>query len=205
MRTTFETTAHGVVVIGSLPVSAMGAIDLFLGGPAAAKKAVILTGLAGPLSRAMRENVVMVVARDAEAAAAWEAEVASASFAEASGPGVRDRAVRWRVGPDTGLSSQAMWWTLADEETRRAFGRAPDPWDERAYPRDPGDLGRCLRLLEAVPEWRERLPEVAALSPEWAALVSEWDHLAALYAEELPGVRCPRTYAAMKRARGEAT
>lgn len=83
---------------------------------------------------------------------------------------IEKRALAWSRGNDTGSSSKAMARILAGEKVR-------DP----AYPSDGGDLGRCLRLLEAIPEWKSRLGEVAAAGPEWAALVAHWDELAALH------------------------
>nr|WP_321529251.1 hypothetical protein [Sedimenticola selenatireducens] len=48
-------------------------------------------------------------------------------------------------------------------------------------PHDPGDFGRCSRLLEHFPEWVGRLPEVAEQYPEWSALVREWGALERMY------------------------
>jgi hypothetical protein len=47
------------------------------------------------------------------------------------------------------------------------------------YPHDGGDLGRCIGLLDAVPEYRERLAEMKAIGPEWAALIDHWPELEA--------------------------
>ena len=58
--------------------------------------------------------------------------------------------------------------------------------------------GRCLGLLEAVPELRPHLPAMADESPVWAALVARWDELERLFAEEAPTGRCPKLYALMK-------
>jgi len=86
---------------------------------------------------------------------------------------IADRANAWIVGRDTGMSSQAMWAVMMGVETD---GSSP-------HPRDAADLGRCIRLLEAVPEWRPRLKEMALVNGYWAALVAHWDELEALYAE----------------------
>ena len=50
------------------------------------------------------------------------------------------------------------------------------------YPSDGDDLGRCLRLLDLIPEWKDRLKLMAGLSEYWHALVEHWDELAALHA-----------------------
>jgi hypothetical protein len=57
--------------------------------------------------------------------------------------------------------------------------------DRYDVPHDPADFGRCHRLLELFPKWRERLPTVAAIHPAWSALIANWDELTALYLEEL--------------------
>jgi len=97
------------------------------------------------------------------------------------------RAAQWIVGNDTGMSSKALWGVM--------MGVSPDP---HSHPSDGADLGRCVRLLDLVPEWKPRLPEMAALSPYWAALVPEWDRLADILKKELAGGRKGITYEAMK-------
>ena len=53
-----------------------------------------------------------------------------------------------------------------------------------SIPYDAGDLGRCLRLLDKLPEWRARLDEVAEAFPQWRPLVEHWSELESLYADE---------------------
>ena len=104
-----------------------------------------------------------------------------------------DRGLAWLGAGDTGLSSETMClYFISGKAPERLHG-----FTGPHYPLDPSDLGRCLGLLDAVPEWRARLPELAALSPQWAALVANWDRLEALYREELPAGTAPRCYAAM--------
>lgn len=105
-----------------------------------------------------------------------------------------ERAMDWLASDDTGLSSETMcWYFLRGKAPERLHG-FPGP----CHPLDPSDFGRCLRLLQAIPEWRSRLPELAQLSPQWAALVANWDRIEALYLEERPSGRAARCYAAMK-------
>ena len=99
-------------------------------------------------------------------------------------------ALDWITGDDTSASSEAIWAHMVGVSTRRIFD----------HPHHPADLGRCLRLLEAVPQWRARLPEMASRSPAWAALVARWGELEAGYAVEAPTGATPRTYAAMRAA-----
>ena len=50
---------------------------------------------------------------------------------------------------------------------------------QRSTPRDSADLGRCLRLLEVMPEWRGRLNVVAEAYPEtaWPEIIAAWEEL----------------------------
>jgi hypothetical protein len=83
-----------------------------------------------------------------------------------------EKALAWIVGNDTGMSSKALWAVMMGQKS------------DRSHPHDPADLGRCLRLLEAVPEWKPRLSEMAAVSNYWAALVANWAELERLMREE---------------------
>jgi len=72
-------------------------------------------------------------------------------------------------------------------------------------PSDCSDLGRCLRLLDLVPEWGKRVHEMAVYGPDWKGLIERWDQIVHLYHNE-GGVpfsdraRSPETYRAMKLA-----
>lgn len=101
------------------------------------------------------------------------------------------RANMWVVGADTGSSSRSIWAAML------GVGNRDD------NPLDPADLGRCLRLLEIIPEWKPRVPELAALSPEWKALADRWDDLATSMENEVgiawqKGSSAPLTYDLMK-------
>ena len=111
---------------------------------------------------------------------------------------IEQRAMSWIAGDDTGLSSKAIWLHMT--------GVKPFPRDRRnrwEHPWDPDDLGRCLRLLRLIPEWKDRLPEMTARSKSWARLVPHWDELHQMMADEC-GVdweksrEAPKTYYAMK-------
>lgn len=97
------------------------------------------------------------------------------------------RALAWMAGDDTGRSSQVLCVTMLG-------GRVPTPW----HPWDPADLGRCLRLLDLMPEWRCRIGEMAVLSPQWAAIVGALSELEGLYCEEKPSGTAPRCYKRMR-------
>lgn len=103
----------------------------------------------------------------------------------------------WLHGPHTGLSSLCIWRTMVG---------VPEPeglWRAGAYPLDPDDLWRCLRLLARFPEWERRIGEMAVHGPVWARLAEHWSELKALFIEEvgLPPKwgKAPKTYALMKK------
>lgn len=96
---------------------------------------------------------------------------------------------------DTGTSSKTIAHVMLGVRAPR-YG--PD------VPYDPGDFGRCYRLLKLFPLWELRLPEVAEAYPAWSGLVREWSRLSALYEEELPSGKAPRLYARMQELRKES-
>lgn len=79
----------------------------------------------------------------------------------------------WSNGPDTGISSGVIFEVLS--------GRQINFPPESTPPRDADDFGRCHRLLELFPGWRERMPEVAARYPGWATLIERWTELTSLF------------------------
>lgn len=112
---------------------------------------------------------------------------------------ISTRYALWAAGRDTGSSSLTMG----------AIMMGADPKDLRSgsHPRDPSDLGRCLRLLALIPEWRADLDKMRGVSPAWAALVDHWDELATLMADEVgidwsKGKIAERTYDRMKEVLG---
>ena len=107
------------------------------------------------------------------------------------------RVSQWIVGEDTGLSAIAIWSSMMGVQ----------PEDGFSTPSDPTDLGRSLRLLELVPEWKARISEMAIHGREWAALVSHWEELHQLMDDEVgidwsKGNSALRTYERMKAIQG---
>lgn len=97
--------------------------------------------------------------------------------------------IEWFAGDDTGLSSKHM--------AAVAAGVAGNG----NHPLDPSDLGRCIRLVENVPEVRDAFPAIRASGPKWATVITHWDELVALYAQESLGRRyftASKTYERMK-------
>lgn len=87
-----------------------------------------------------------------------------------------EKLVEWLAGYDTGLSSLAI---LAWME--RDVSIAAMLHNHLRHPSDPADLGRCIRLMDIEPSYRQRIGEMAAVSPQWARLAAHWSELEALY------------------------
>lgn len=62
------------------------------------------------------------------------------------------RALFWALSGDTGISSEAIAKHMTGTGVVGRFGMQP--------PSDADDRGRCIRLLELIPEWIKRLPEM---------------------------------------------
>lgn len=76
----------------------------------------------------------------------------------------------WLASDDVGLSSKYMASVLSGQF-----------YASNNHPRDPADLGRCIRLLIAVPELASQLHEMKACSPQWSAVIDNWDKWKELY------------------------
>ena len=105
----------------------------------------------------------------------------------------------WLALGERGMSSEAIALTTLGIH----------PIGHRAsWPHDPGDLCRCLLLLEQVPETHENgLLVLAKRCPKWTALVNVWDRLSETLrpeiGETLPQYgSAPKTYALMQEALG---
>jgi hypothetical protein len=114
------------------------------------------------------------------------------------------RLVDWMTSGDTGSSSKAIMYWLAAGKVEGTWGAST--------PSDVADFGRCIRLLECIPEWKPRMAEMAGAGGLWPTMSKYWPALTATYLEENGGVfpekgsseKCPRTYALLKKAHVEA-
>lgn len=83
--------------------------------------------------------------------------------------------IEWLLSSDTGVSSKTICAVMTGSKPAR----------DSSPPQDPSDFGRCVRLLNAFPDWRYRMGEVAQKYPEWGPLIREWKDLELLYMVEL--------------------
>ena len=113
-------------------------------------------------------------------------------------------ALGWLNNGDTGISSLTIWASLVPQAMLAETIRTKGIPVVGRHPLDPSDFGRCYRLLNVMPGWRERLPEVAEKFHNWRPFVEAWDELTALYEEELPIGTCPKLYARLQQLRGDA-
>lgn len=105
------------------------------------------------------------------------------------------RLAAWFVSGDTGISSKCIAAVMA--------GVPGENIPDQYTPSDPSDLGRCLRLLERFPEWKERLSEMGKLNENWAKILPHWNEAAEMMAQEVgidwsKGRSAPETYNFMK-------
>lgn len=139
----------------------------------------LVTGILGVLEK---QGVTTANARQMNAVIAAANDIVDAFAKEhaASVPGSGLGA--WLASDDTGLSSRYMARVLAP---LAGLGRVPE---ERAHfggvhwPHDGDDFGRCVRLLQAVPELRPHVPAMAGHGKEWSGLVQHWEELEASHA-----------------------
>ena len=88
----------------------------------------------------------------------------------------------WLMSRDTGASSLTIVAWMERSELAMVILRGP------RHPLDAADFGRCVRLLDIEPSYRERIGEMAQVSSAWAVLVTHWAELEALYREVAPTV-----------------
>jgi hypothetical protein len=81
---------------------------------------------------------------------------------------IEARVLTWALTGETGASSKCLAAHLTGNEC------------DGNYPHDGGDFGKCIGLLNAVPELRPLLPKMAEVNRYWAALVPEWNRIEAL-------------------------
>lgn len=83
---------------------------------------------------------------------------------------------RWWKGLDVGTSSAAIFAIFNEE-----FRREAEEFSRKSAPCDSADFGRCKRLLDLFPVWRNLLDAVAQAYPgtNWPAIIARWDEIEA--------------------------
>lgn len=155
---------HGWIIVGRMTASSAG--KLLMGFDSG----VVSFGVASALQARSIDDVLMVVARDAEHNRAWceELDIEAAKLADG------DAALEWLYGTDVGMSALTIHGVMT--------GRADSV--KMHLPSDADDLGRCIRLLDRIPEWQSRIGEVGEVFPPWRRLVDDWERLVKMYAAE---------------------
>lgn len=115
-----------------------------------------------------------------------------------NGSTTNSQALSWVVSDDTGSSSLTIWAVMMGVTS--PTGRSSRFMTLGTPPADPDDFGRCVRLLDLVPEWKNRLAEVSSRYPRWEPLIRHWDELTTLYFQEVPTHQgsAPRLYKRMQ-------
>jgi len=85
----------------------------------------------------------------------------------------KDKAIRWLLGDDTGVSSKTMCAGILGIDLG---WQADKPYD--IY-----DLGRCVRFTEAAEVTDKDLRKICSTYPWWAEMYQRWDNLTTLYYE----------------------
>jgi hypothetical protein len=174
-----EVTDHALIVRGACGIP-VGSLPHILALAESRGFDLVDAGACRPLA-------ALLVVTSEEHRAALRAEIERRAQAAAGGDALEE----WIRGGDTGISSHTIAEILSGRSGLcGAWGRGA--------PHDAEDFGRCVRLLELIPGWRDRLSEVAEAEPAWAGLVDAWDEVEDLYREELPSGTAPRCYAKMR-------
>lgn len=71
-------------------------------------------------------------------------------------------------------------------------------WRKDVHPSDPSDFNRCVKLLDEVPEYKQRLDEMRGVSQVWNELVDHWSELEQMLVDALKEGSAPEMYKKMK-------
>ena len=89
--------------------------------------------------------------------------------------------IEWATGDDTGISSMAL--------CRHMLGIYPE--QRNHAPSDADDRGRCVRLLNLIPEWWDRLDEMAEI-PGTKVLTFQHGEIERGWKEQIPLIKAER-------------
>lgn len=86
-----------------------------------------------------------------------------------------ESALNWLKNGEKGVSSETMFGAITGLEIQ----------SRRSHPSDPDDFKRCMKLINAVPEWNNELYKVAALSDTWNNIINNWETLCLMMEDTL--------------------
>ena len=92
----------------------------------------------------------------------------------------------WLGSDDVGMSSKFMASVLTGQFKA-----------EFAIPYDPDDLGRCIRMIQAIPELKDQIHLMCSHGTMWTAVANNWERWSDMYQES----RWENLYDEMKAAR----
>ena len=109
----------------------------------------------------------------------------------------RDKIMAWLASGDTGISSESLAYEFLGQTRGGRSGAGT--------PSDPSDLGRCLRLINLVPEVRACVDYLALKHDGWKKAAKCWDAITDSMIDEVgidwsKGRSAPKTYDMMKKA-----
>lgn len=108
---------------------------------------------------------------------------------------INQKVLNWFATGRTGLSSKCLAVTLLNGGP---FLSVPNH-----HPGDPADFERCLNLLHAVPELREKMHIMKIVSKNWSALIDQWSEVETTFKNETgyparQWNRAPKTFELMQ-------
>lgn len=150
-----------------IPINALTEVT-----PLTHKDWVVATGIGHHYSQ-MRNGTAIALGSK-QNVVRWEQEIEE----ELATPNRLSPASRWWLGTRVGRSSATIFAVLAADSHYR---RKAATYGEGATPRDAGDFGRCVNLLNTFPEWRGRLQEVDDAYPDtaWPKIIARWAEIEA--------------------------
>ena len=107
------------------------------------------------------------------------------------------QAMHWLLNDENGMSSECLLATVINDGPLKSKSMYAT-----FHPHDPSDFRRCVGLLNAAPEFRNRLHVMKSVSKHWSALVDQWDAIEQQMLEEIANPErhgyAPKTYTLMK-------
>lgn len=98
----------------------------------------------------------------------------------------------WMAYGEHGLSSKTIFNTLKPDSIRKLENSFDCP------PSDSDDFRRCHLLIEAIPQFRDKLDQLRVISEVWNNLVENWDKITEMLLEQIEKKKSNGLYEFMK-------